>query len=101
MFETEDLDAREYDWEDELAAREESTTPTETTPTPVSPAAGAPSTSLASGGRKVWSYGSYLWKIIHSSTAPPPQRQALPPWSWRAPQGQGQEVPQAPRTSFE
>jgi hypothetical protein len=52
MFETEDLDAREYDWEDELAAREESTTPTETTPTPVSPAAGAPSTSLASGGRK-------------------------------------------------
>jgi len=52
MFETEDLDAREYDWEDELAAREESTTPTETTPTPASPAAGAPSTSLASGGRK-------------------------------------------------
>jgi hypothetical protein len=52
MFETEELDAREYDWEDELAAREESTTPTETTPAPASPAAGAPSTSLASGGRK-------------------------------------------------
>ena len=53
MFETEDLDARDFDWEDELAAREESTTPTETTPTPASPGAGAPVTSLASGGRKV------------------------------------------------
>jgi len=52
MFETEDLDARDFDWEDELAAREESTTPTETTPTPASPAAGAPVTSLSSGGRK-------------------------------------------------
>jgi len=52
MFEVEDLDARDFDWEDELVARQESTTPTETTPTPASPGAGAPGTSLASGGRK-------------------------------------------------
>ncbi|EDR04169.1 uncharacterized protein LACBIDRAFT_304792 [Laccaria bicolor S238N-H82] len=52
MFETEDLDARDFDWEDELVARQESTTPTETTPTPESPGAGAPGASLATGGRK-------------------------------------------------
>ena len=67
MFETEDLDARDFDWEDELAAREESTTPTETTPTPASPGAGAPVTSLASGGRKVRFYGDHLWKIGRAS----------------------------------
>ena len=64
MFETEDLDARDFDWEDNLVAREESTTPTETTPTPASPGAGAPVTSLASGSRKVLFHGDYLWKLL-------------------------------------
>ena len=71
MFETEDLDARDFDWEDDLVAREESTTPTETTPTPASPGTGAPVTSLASGSRKVRFYGDDLWKIssLFNSTA--------------------------------
>jgi hypothetical protein len=66
MFETEDLDARDYDWEDELAAREESTTPTETTPTPASPAAGEPSTSVAAGGRKHRHHKGKHYRLGHA-----------------------------------